>query len=678
MAQYVEAYGQTLEFPDGMSESDMAKAIKKSAISLSPSYERGRKMNDSIGGAALQGLASVAQGPTFGFADEIGGAVGGVASMLKGNGYGSGYRDTRDMLRGAADQQQEENPWTTGITRGMAALPAAFRLPAAAGRAAVGAVPGLAARYAASPMGSAMVNSFRQSSPMLSNILGASGVGVASGALDGIGSSKQDSAAGIGQDAGRAAMIGAIAPFGLVPAFRGAAAVAGNVASRFSQSAAMRQAQEKVAEAFTRDTRGNAVSNPIPQAEARLRKLGPEASIADSGGTSVRSLLDTLATLPGETKDAVERMIHGRQASRATRMIGAADDALGAGGARLSPTLDRLIADRRTASAPLYKQALAGEMQADPIIIELVQAANSLGANKLAKQIAAADMAPFTLSDAEAAARGAYSMRDLHYLKMGIDDLGRSSAAVDPKTGNPNALGNAVGGLRDAFLAKMDEASGGLYAQARAAYAGPSAVMDAARAGRKAMSSDDMAIRKLTDSMGQSELEGFRIGAFEALRAKLGKESGQTEILKMWKEPATREKLQAIFPDERSFREFASRTAGEARLKALESTGRGSQTASRQYGAGDLDAPAIKSFGAAAVDMKTGNVGGLFDKATSAWNRVSTPEPVRDAMGRILLSRGDEARGGLLSVQQIAQEVATNRRRQSGALGLLGGNLLDF
>lgn len=35
MAQYVEAYGQTLEFPDGMSDADMASAIKRQALSLS-------------------------------------------------------------------------------------------------------------------------------------------------------------------------------------------------------------------------------------------------------------------------------------------------------------------------------------------------------------------------------------------------------------------------------------------------------------------------------------------------------------------------------------------------------------------------------------------------------------------------------------------------------------------
>jgi hypothetical protein len=47
-------------------ENTQEEKPKKSAA-----YERGRNLP-----GALQGLASVAQGPSFGFADEIGGAVG--------------------------------------------------------------------------------------------------------------------------------------------------------------------------------------------------------------------------------------------------------------------------------------------------------------------------------------------------------------------------------------------------------------------------------------------------------------------------------------------------------------------------------------------------------------------------------------------------------------------------
>lgn len=684
MPKYVEAYGQVLEFPDDMSDADMAKAIQKSAIELSPSYRRGYEMNNTVGGAALQGLASVAQGPTFGFADEIGGVVGGLASAVRGGGFGQGYTDTRDLLRGAADRQSKDNPVTSALTRGAATLPLAFRAPAAVGSAVQRIAPQTAAAFRASPNGAAMVANLQRNHPLLSGVAAASGFGVASGAVEGVGSSKGDNPEDVGKDALKSAAIGAAAPLLLVPALRGAGGVAKSVGGKLSDSLALRFAKEKVAEAFLRDARGNAITNPIPQAQARLGKLGPEAAVADSGGTSVRALLDTLAVLPGQTKDATERLIHSRQASRADRMIGAADQALGAQGQRLRSTVSRLIEEREQAAGPLYAELRKITVPATPELDEIVSAARELGATKLGREIAGAKMVPYSLDQAAPSAgmnstlmnsRPApqgYSMSDLDFLKQSLDTI-YTKRGINAATGEANPLGNAIWGLRQKLVQRLDADTGGAYAKARSAFAGPSAIIDAANAGRKAMTQDGEAIRALTQGMGQSELDGFRVGAFEALRAKLGREAGQTEIIKMWKEPATREKLEALFPDERAFRQFASRVAAEGRLKALESVGRGSQTAARQYGAGDLDAPAIRQFGAAAVDAKTGNFPGFMDKAAAAWNQVATPEPVRDAMGRILLSRGDDAQAGLLSVQQIAEEVAANRRRQSGALGLLGG-----
>ena len=108
-------------------------------------------------------------------------------------------------------------------------------------------------------------------------------------------------------------------------------------------------------------------------------------------------------------------------------------------------------------------------------------------------------------------------------------------------------------------------------------------------------------------------------------------------------------------------------------MKPLESVGRGSQTAARQYGAGDLDMQAGQAAGGALADAKTGNVLGLISKGAEAWNRVATPEPVRDAMGRILLSQGAAGRNQLMDLQQVAREIALARARQAAAMGLGGG-----
>ena len=62
MAQYVEAYGKTLEFPDGMSQEDMAAAIKKSSLSLSkPAPEKPKEtgMLANMAAGAVRGAGSI-------------------------------------------------------------------------------------------------------------------------------------------------------------------------------------------------------------------------------------------------------------------------------------------------------------------------------------------------------------------------------------------------------------------------------------------------------------------------------------------------------------------------------------------------------------------------------------------------------------------------------------------
>jgi hypothetical protein len=175
--------------------------------------------------------------------------------------------------------------------------------------------------------------------------------------------------------------------------------------------------------------------------------------------------------------------------------------------------------------------------------------------------------------------------------------------------------------------------------------------------------------------MSQSEIEAFRIGALQALREKSGTQSGQTSLLKMWMEPSTRDRLKAIFG--KDYRTFSAEVAKEARLKGLETVGRGSQTASRMYGAGDLDVAPILDTATIATSAARGSPTGVLTGVSNLWNRVRTPESVRDAMGRILLSQGQEGASNLNSMSgllgRINAEHAAMAERSGAFYGLLGG-----
>ena len=169
------------------------------------------------------------------------------------------------------------------------------------------------------------------------------------------------------------------------------------------------------------------------------------------------------------------------------------------------------------------------------------------------------------------------------------------------------------------------------------------------------------------NALSGSEIDAFRIGALQSLRQKTGTEAGQTSLLKMWKEPATQERLKAVF--EGDYRKFAAAVAQEARLKGLESAGRGSQTAARLAGMSDLDiAPAM----AAGQSVASGNIPGMITSAVGMANRISTPEPVRNQMGQILLSREPQTLNDLLMQLRRQGEA---RSRAAGLGGFTGAGI---
>ena len=599
-----------------------------------------------------QGLMSVAQGPTFGFADEIAGAVSAPfgPGSLKEN-----YLNVRDMFRGAADAQEKENPWTTGITRGMAAAPTVgFGVPVLQG--AKVANPGLLMRMAQ-----------------------AGGSGAAFGSLAGLGSSTKNSLQGMAEDTASGGLAGGIFGAAMTPVADVAGAGYKAVASRVSDSEAGRYAKQKVAEAFARDrvipevgANSESAASLVKGRLARFAKLGEEATVADAGGQNTRALLDVQATLPGHTKQAVETMIHDRQAGRGVRLRSAAEAGLNPSGLRLTETVDDLVKRRSEAARPLYEKLHEMIVPATPKLQGIVDAAEKLGAGTEARTIATAKQVPYTLSEDGTTTM---AVRDLDHLKQGLDDLIGSPKHTDQITGRVDKVGGALQTLKQQLVDELDTATKGAYKSARDAWAGPSALIDAANDGRKFLSLDDQGITKAISNMADSEVEAFRLGAYEALRNKLGKQSGQTEILNMWKEPATQERLKSLFGNEREFRLFASSVAKEGRLKALESVGRGSQTAARQYGAGDLDVSAIGDVAGAAKDITTGNVPSLLGKVGHAWNKVATPEPVRDAIGQILLSKGVQGQREINALAQIMQDVSDARMRNTLGIGVFGSQV---
>jgi hypothetical protein len=616
--------------PDGATQEQVLAYAQQQFASMKPQESAGMRAGRDLPGA-LRGLSSVAHGPTFGFSDELAGLVGGGVGAMRGRGFKDEYTRVRDMARGAAKQETEDNPLFSTVTRLAASAPTLLMNPFA-----------------------------RAIAP--TTTLGRTGLAAAQGAtfgsLSGAGESTAETTRGVLGDTAKGGALSAATGAALTPltAMIGGAARRG--ASYVRPKTAESYAQQKVAEALLRDSQ-----NAATRAPARLGALGPEARVVDAGGENTRQLLDTLATLPGKTKQATEEAIRLRQAGRGDRMIGAAQEKLNPAGIRLSETVDDLVTQRATAAAPLYEALYKRTIAPTDSLRTIVEAADKLGAGAAARRMATASRVPYTLGkDAPQ-----MQMRDLDQLKQGLDDI----IGGLQRAGNKKEAASVLG-LKHDLTKELDGLTGGAYKAARDAFSGPSALIDAAEAGRKALTLDDMGISSALKGLSQSEQEAFRVGAAEALRAKLGTRAGQTQVMELWREKGMQEKLKAIFGSERAYREFAADVAKERRMKGLESVGRGSQTAARQYGAGDLDVSAIANAAQTVGSIAHGGGPGMLAGMAQAWNKVKTPEPVRDRMGGLLLSQGAKGRADLADLQRVLEEVNRARTQRAGLLGMIG------
>jgi hypothetical protein len=593
---------------------------------------------------------TAAQGPTLGFADELAGFIQAPFIAKPGESMSDAYARGRDVYRSGVQSYQQEQPIGSAVAQGAASL----------------------------PLG--MLNLGRQMLPQVGPVMRSIGAGGLFGAVSGAGEAET-----VQQIPQQALQTGATSAV-LGGATEGAMKVVRPVASMVKTQAgraipesikglvggsSVDIARNRVAQAMLRDG-----ATP-DQVIARMSKLGDDAILAESAGYNTRDLLDTMATLPGRTKNRTEDLIRQRQAQRGGRLATAAQQQLSPTGARLADSVESLITKRDVDATPLYNQLKTVTVTLDDDLKEILDAANKLGAFGRAKQISIGLREPFTLKDFNKATDAA--MPDLDKVKRGLDDIIGGKSALNDK-GEINEFGRSVIQLKRDFLKRLDDATSdadtgvSLYKGARNAYAGPSALISAAELGRTVLNKPAATIKTLVKDMSDSELESFRVGAYEGLRDLAGTQSGQTRLLNMWKEPATQERLKEIFPSERAFRVFASDVAAEARKKEIQSVGRGSATAGREARVEDVGIETLKDTANLASAANTMDIGSLLNMLSNNMKRTSVPEPVRNEIGRILMSRATSA-DEVKILRNVIDKMKKEQEAQAVTSGIIGSQL---
>ena len=639
-------------------------------LGQSPAYREGTELPETF-----RGFVSAMQGPTFNAFPRIVGAVGApFAALEQGIPLSEAYAQGRDIMRGAAESYQQESPYKAAGGQMVASLPMVLGgLPSTVvrnvGGAVVPAIEAVAPKVAPSIQAAGR---YMTAAPGAGQVMGlgqrmaqAGGSGAGYGFVSGLGGSYEDDALEMLKEAGKSALISGGLGAGTQPVMSVLGAGGRQVMARMSPASAGTYAQQKVAEALIRDVPEPLTgANALTRAQARLLKLGPEARIADVGGKSTRNLLDVQATLPGRTANVAEQAILDRQAGRAGRLMTAADEALGTQNAQFLQTIDNFNAQRFADSRPYYAAIDKAILQVDNSLTDVFNRSKGVqGASELLFQTKTGQ----TIDLSKLKYGEQVPMNVLDTLKQSLYDASQALR----KTGN-NSQANAYDDVREKLVGVLEAKSPKVgnqsaYTLAMKTWAGPSQMSDAAEVGRKAMTDDVLNLGQAMKGFTQAETDAFRVGALQALRQKTGTEAGQTSLLKMWKEPATQDRLKAVF--ENDYKSFASAVAKEARLKALESTGRGSASAARLAGQADLDvAPLAQAAGAAA----SGNPMAIVTSAVNLARQTQTPEAVRNEIGRILLSRDPQQ---LTQLADIVRKLNESRARAAGVAGRGSGQI---
>lgn len=429
-----------------------------------------------------------------------------------------------------------------------------------------------------------------------------------------------------------------------------------------------------------------------PRLAAKLNQLGEQGTIADTG-PNMQTLAMTAAQQPGTGMQTVNRNLGSRAAGRETRLV---DNVLGDIRQRYSGLVDSLQAQRSADAAPLYELAFApqtgptttrSKQITSPLINRLlddsdVQKGIATGIRLIEKE---ASVSGNPVNYADYALRrnpetgqferfGTPTLRLLDAAKRGLDEMLFQGDGLRNQYGRLNQMGRAVEGQRAALVRELDRltvdpATGvSAYQQARNAWAGPSAQLEAAGNGRAWLSDDIDDVSNMIRRMGDSEREAYVIGMMRDVEERLQK--NPNAALKLMQSTMAQRRMQMILP-KAEYNSLRQTIAREAKMLATErATLGGSQTALREAARNDVNNQ-ISDIGDAALSVARGRgVGSIFDRALDYFNRPT--EQVVNELARMTTSRNPAERAAALERIAAARQQMAIQQQQIQALANRG------
>jgi hypothetical protein len=605
-----------IQTPDGRRFEIEARDMQEAASALPPEKSFFQKYVDDP-------VRAMAQGATFGWADPIAARMGALT------GQGS-YEE--NLARERAQT---------------AAIPGAIRYPAEI----AGAIGSTVAAAPATAAGAALTGVERL--PWLARTVLGGGAG---GALFGAGEAPPGERL---TGAGEGAVVGGV----LGPVAAGAGNIAGRIGAGV-RNALLPQtgAATDLARALTRD---ELTAAELAQRAAETQQIRSGATLADVGGENVRGVLERVAQTPGAGRTIVTPFLSARQTGQRSRLASDLETLTGAKQTAVE-AIDQTMADRASAAKPIYDIAFDFNARLVPEVAAAWDRETATGYGRsilLNPNFRRTLQTEYGIRDPA----NAPLMKQIDAWKKVADD--QVADAIRSGQGNKARV---LSGMRDRMLDVLDEANPA-YARARAAWAGPSKYLDAIDAGKDILSRGRSAQEVTRDfaRLGESEQEGYRIGAVSAIVARMGEDPAKfADMTKYLRAPAMREKVAALMPTAEARDKWQRILSFE--ISSSELTGRalGGSATARRLAERDEAASLVGDLVLDAVTGASG-VGLLKRLATGAprWLRDKLRQRTDAAVARMLT---DPSMAGLLNVAQRAGQL----QAPSGALPAFAGGAL--
>ncbi|HKP26533.1 MAG TPA: hypothetical protein VJV39_21875 [Dongiaceae bacterium] len=468
-----------------------------------------------VAGSVLRGIV---RGVTFGFADELRAGTDALAQGVGNLIHGSDGRPTMSET----------------YDRSLAANREQFRLddmtnPASAiGGQIAGGVGGAIASRGAIPGAAITAMAPRLLNPLIANLP----AWVSSGGRLILGGAAAGGAAGFGEgEGGLAPRLGTAAEGAatgavVAPAVGAVTSAAPAVAGRVTHALGMRNAETAADRQILRSLERGGVT---PQeAQTRLAAAGDQpVALVDVGGRNTVNLGATAANTPSKALDTADAFVESRRIGRPDRLTNASDEAFGGGSGTTLPETRADLREQRSAAGELYERSFKIQptedefsrvspwvndrigqegMQRGLRVIELEHLAEGKEFSPKAFGVTRGEGGKFVPIEGQTP-----NMRLLDAVKRGYDEIVEDFRDKTSGRLNLDQYGRAVDANRRAYrdtLADMYHP----YRRALQTWAGPSAQLDAIKAGETAFRTNrDVVADRMTRSA--DEQEAYRLGA---------------------------------------------------------------------------------------------------------------------------------------------------------------------